>query len=151
MNFRLGAGDVDRQPGRRPVLVQFDIPRFLETSPLVKGFSRPLPNTAELNRAVAAYEEDARRGFIQATNVSVSSHVAWTGYTSPTRGALMPALRRSVSDPAAAPILAAAMADLFQLEALELFADNWFGILQLILISTSSCPTSSMSITAILP
>ncbi len=88
MNFRLGAGDMlIAQAGRRPVIVQFDIPRFLETSPLVKGFSRPLPNTVELNRAVAAYQEDARRGFIQATNVSVSSHVAWTGYTSPTRGA----------------------------------------------------------------
>jgi hypothetical protein len=88
MNFRLGAGDMlIAQPGRRPMIVQFDIPRFLETSPLVKGFSRPLPNSAELNRAVAAYEEDARRGFVQATNVSVSSHIAWTGYTSPTRGA----------------------------------------------------------------
>jgi FecR protein len=88
MNFRLGAGDMlIAQPGRRPVIVQFDIPRFLETSPLVKGFSRPLPNTVELNRAVVAYQEDARRGFIQATNVSVSSHIAWTGYTSPTRGA----------------------------------------------------------------
>jgi hypothetical protein len=89
MNFRLGAGDMlIAQPGRPPLIVQFDIPRFLETSPLVKGFSRPLPNTAELNRAVAAYQEDARRGFVQATNVSVSSHVAWAGYTtSPTRGA----------------------------------------------------------------
>jgi hypothetical protein len=76
------------QPGRRPVIVQFDIPRFLQTSPLITGFSRPLPNTAELNRAVALYQEDARRGFVQATNVNVvSSRVAWTGYTSPTRGA----------------------------------------------------------------
>jgi FecR protein len=88
MNFRLGAGDMlIAQPGQRPVIVQFDIPRFLETSPLVKGFSRPLPNAAELNRAVASYNEDARRGFIQATNINVSSHIAWTGYTSPTRGA----------------------------------------------------------------
>jgi hypothetical protein len=88
MSFRLGAGDMlIAQPGRRPLIVQFDIPRFLETSPLVKGFSRPLPNNTELNRAVAAYQEDARRGFIQATNVTVSSHIAWTGYTSPTRGA----------------------------------------------------------------
>ncbi len=88
MNFRLGAGDMlIAQPGRRPVIVQFDIPRFLQTSPLVTGFSRPLPNAAELDRAVAAYEQDTRRGFIEATNVSVSSHIAWTGYTSPTRGA----------------------------------------------------------------
>jgi hypothetical protein len=89
MSFRLGAGDMlIAQPGRRPVIVQFDIPRFLQTSPLITGFSRPLPNTAELNRAVALYQEDARRGFIQATNVNVvSSRVAWAGYTSPTRGA----------------------------------------------------------------
>jgi FecR protein len=88
MNFRLGPGDMlIAQPGRRPLIVQFDIPRFLQTSPLVKGFSRPLPNATELDRAVASYEQDARRGFIQATGVSVSSHIAWTGYTSPTRGA----------------------------------------------------------------
>jgi FecR protein len=88
MDFRLGAGDMlIAQPGRQPLIVQFDIPRFLDTSPLVKGFSRPLPNAAELNRAVADYEQDARRGFVEATNVSVSSHIAWTGYTSPTRGA----------------------------------------------------------------
>lgn len=89
MELRLGAGDMlIAQPGRRPVIVQFDIPRFLQTSPLITGFSRPLPNTAELNRAVALYQEDARRGFVQATNVNVvSSRVAWTGYTSPTRGA----------------------------------------------------------------
>lgn len=89
MEFRLGAGDMlIGQPGRRPVIVQFDIPRFLQSSPLITGFSRPLPNTAELNRAVALYQEDARRGFVQATNVNVvSSRVAWTGYTSPTRGA----------------------------------------------------------------
>jgi hypothetical protein len=88
MSVRLGAGDLlIAQPGRRPVIVQFDIPRFLRTSPLINGFSRPLPNQAEIDRAVAAYQSQERRGFIQPTNLTIASQIAWTGYSSPTRGA----------------------------------------------------------------
>jgi hypothetical protein len=84
--FRLGPGEMlIAQPNSRPVTVQFDIPRFLKTSPLVKGFSHPLPNAAQLDRAVAEYQSDERRGFIDKTNVMVSSQpvqVAWVGYNS---------------------------------------------------------------------
>jgi hypothetical protein len=84
--FRLGPGEMlVAQPNSRPVTVQFDIPRFLKTSPLVKGFSHPLPNAAALDRAVAEYQSDERRGFIDKTNVMVSSQpvqLAWVGYNS---------------------------------------------------------------------
>jgi hypothetical protein len=89
-NFHLGPGEMlVAQPGRPPVITQFDIPRFLRTSPLVTGFSQPLPNQVELNRAVAEYRADERRGFVEQRNVLVSSQpvqVAWTGYSSPNRG-----------------------------------------------------------------
>jgi hypothetical protein len=89
-NFRLGPGEMlVAQPGRPPVIAQFDIPRFLRTCPLVTGFSHPLPNQLELDRAIAEYRADERRGFIEQRNVLVSSQpvqVAWTGYSSPNRG-----------------------------------------------------------------
>lgn len=79
--FRLGAGEmIVAQPGKRPVVVQFDIPRFLRTSPLTTGFKGELPNIALINRAAAQYETDERRGFVQRSNVLVSSQplqVAW--------------------------------------------------------------------------
>ncbi|MGI8480933.1 MAG: FecR domain-containing protein [Chthoniobacterales bacterium] len=90
MRFGLGPGEMlVAQPGIRPVVVQFDLPRFLQTSPLVKGFTHPLRNTAELDQAVAEYRSDQHRGFIEPTNVIVSSvpiHVAWTRYNSPYGG-----------------------------------------------------------------
>src|SRR5438270_13022912 len=62
-NFHLGPGEMlVAQPGRPPVIAQIDIPRFLRTSPLVTGFSHPLPNQVELDRAVAQYRADERRG-----------------------------------------------------------------------------------------
>ena len=89
-NFHLGPGEMlVAQPGRPPVIAQFDIPRFLRTCPLVTGFSNPLPNQVELNRAVADYRADERRGFVEQRNVLVSSQpvqVAWAGYNSPNRG-----------------------------------------------------------------
>ncbi|MBA2243028.1 MAG: FecR domain-containing protein [Chthoniobacterales bacterium] len=79
--FKLGPGEmIVAQANRQPVVVQFDIPRFLATSPLITGFSGELPNQAQLNRAVAQYRTDERRGFLQPTNVLVSSQplqVAW--------------------------------------------------------------------------
>jgi hypothetical protein len=79
--FKLGPGEmIVAQPGRQPMVMQFDIPRFLATSPLVTKFNGPLPNTAMLDRAVANYRADERRGFVQRTNVMVSSQpvqLAW--------------------------------------------------------------------------
>lgn len=72
--FHLGPGEMlVARPDGAPRMAQFDIPRFLKTSPLVKGFKSPLPNAAALDRAVADYESDERRGFIQKTNVMVST------------------------------------------------------------------------------
>jgi hypothetical protein len=68
--FRLGPGEmlVARSDGT-PRLAQFDIPRFIRTSPLVK--MGPLPNEAALARAVADYEADDRAGFVDRSNVMV--------------------------------------------------------------------------------
>jgi FecR protein len=82
--FRLGPGEMlVARPDGAPRFAQFDIPRFLKTSPLVKGFKAPLPNAVELDRAVADYESDERRGFIDKTNVMVSSQprqISFVGY-----------------------------------------------------------------------
>jgi hypothetical protein len=72
--FHLGPGEMlVARPDGAPRLAQFDIPRFLKTSPLVKGFNSPLPNAAALDRAVADYQSDERRGFIEKTNIMVST------------------------------------------------------------------------------
>ena len=82
--FRLGPGEMlVARPDGAPRLAQFDIPRFVKSSPLVKGFKAPLPNAAALDRAIADYETDERRGFIEKTNVMVSTKprtVAFVGY-----------------------------------------------------------------------
>lgn len=89
-DIHLGPGDlVVAQSGHPPVLGHFDIPRFLKTCPLVTKFSHPLPNTAELARAVAAYQTDERRGFVGQTNILVTAQpvqLAWTRLNSPNRG-----------------------------------------------------------------
>jgi hypothetical protein len=83
-SFRLGPGEMlVARPDGPPRQLQFDIPRFLRTSPLVKGFKAPLPNEEALARAVAQYESDERAGFIEKTNVMVTTkrrNVAWVGY-----------------------------------------------------------------------
>ncbi|MEY2529915.1 MAG: hypothetical protein QOJ05_2005, partial [Verrucomicrobiota bacterium] len=72
--FRLGPGEmVIARPDGPPRLAQFDIPRFLRTSPLVTGFKGPLPNEAALARAVADFEADDRAGFVDRSNVMVSN------------------------------------------------------------------------------
>jgi len=72
--FHLGPGEMlVARPDGAPRMAQFDIPRFLKSSPLVKGFKSPLPNADALDRAVADYESDERRGFIEKTNVMVST------------------------------------------------------------------------------
>jgi hypothetical protein len=72
--FRLGPGEMlIARPDAPPRMAQFDIPRFLKTSPLVKGFKGPLPNEAALARAVAEWEADDRAGFIDRSSVMVST------------------------------------------------------------------------------
>ena len=68
--FRLGPGEMlVARPDGAPRMAQFDIPRFVKTSPLVK--MGPLPNAAALDRAIANYRADERGGFIDQTNVMV--------------------------------------------------------------------------------
>jgi hypothetical protein len=70
--FRLGPGEMlVARPDGAPRMAQFDIPRFVKTSPLVK--MAPLPNAASLERAIADYQADERGGFVDKTNIRVSS------------------------------------------------------------------------------
>jgi hypothetical protein len=72
--FHLGPGDMLMvRPNGPPRPAQFDIPRFVKTSPLVKNFKTPLPNAAALNKAIADYEKDQKGGFIDKTNVTVAT------------------------------------------------------------------------------
>jgi hypothetical protein len=61
------------RPDGPPRVAQFDIPRFLRTSPLIKGFHGPLPNEAALARAAADFEADDRAGFVDRSNILVSN------------------------------------------------------------------------------
>jgi hypothetical protein len=71
-HFSLGPGEMlVAQANRQPVVAQFDLPRFIKTSPLINAFNRPLLNQPQLFQAIANYEVDERRGFIQATNVTL--------------------------------------------------------------------------------
>jgi hypothetical protein len=73
-SFQLGPGEMlVARPDGAPRVAQFDIPRFVKTSPLVKGFKAPLPNAAAVDHAIAEYQSDERRGFIEKTNVMVST------------------------------------------------------------------------------
>jgi hypothetical protein len=85
--FRLGPGELlVARSDAPPRVAQFDLPRFLKSSPLVTGFSSPLPNAAALERAVADYQADERHGFIEKTNVVVSTrpvNVALVGQVVP--------------------------------------------------------------------
>ncbi len=104
-HFSLGAGEMlVAQPGRPPAVVQFDIPRFLKTSPLVKGFKGDLLNQNELQKVVANYETDQRRGFIDSLRgpTTPASNLAWVSYA-PNRNAFdasVDQLGRSTSSPA---------------------------------------------------
>lgn len=70
--FKLGPGEMMvARPDGPPRPAQFDIPRFVKTSPLVK--MGPLPNAAAIDRAIAAYQADERAGFVDKTNIRVSS------------------------------------------------------------------------------
>src|SRR5438552_1117751 len=72
--FQLGPGELlVARPDGPPRVAQFDLPRFVKTSPLIKGFKAPLPNAAALDRAIADYLSDAQHGFIDRTNVIVST------------------------------------------------------------------------------
>lgn len=73
--FQLGPGDMlVVEPGLQPVIVQFDLPRFIATSPLINGFANPLPNAVQIAREVAAFQTLASRGFIDPQNTVVATY-----------------------------------------------------------------------------
>jgi hypothetical protein len=81
--FKLGPGEmIVAQPGMRPTVVQFDIPRFVRTSPLITAYSTPLPNNAQLNRALAQYNADVARGFVQPATVAMQTQSTTMGWVS---------------------------------------------------------------------
>ena len=63
--FPLGSGDILQfTPGSKPFSFSFDIPRFVKSSPLLKGFKGTLPNQGAIDHALAEYADDVSRGFI---------------------------------------------------------------------------------------
>lgn len=63
--FNLGPGDIlVARPDIMPRVAQFDLPRFVRSSPLIKGFNQPLRNKAAINKAVASYKADEEGGFV---------------------------------------------------------------------------------------
>lgn len=63
--FHLGPGDIlMARPNIMPTFAQFDLPRFVRSSPLIKGFSQPLRNKAAINKAVASFKADEDGGFV---------------------------------------------------------------------------------------
>ena len=82
-HFALGPGEMlVAQANRRPMVVQFDLPRFVKSSPLINAFSRPLLNQPQLFQAMADYQIDERRGFIRQTNVTLVTQPSQLGWVS---------------------------------------------------------------------
>jgi hypothetical protein len=82
-HFALGPGEMlVAQANRRPMVVQFDLPRFVKSSPLINAFSRPLLNQPQLFQAMADYQIDERRGFIHQTNVTLVTQPNQLGWVS---------------------------------------------------------------------
>ena len=58
------------------------LPRFVRTSPLITAYTTPLPNNAQLNRALAQYNSDLARGFIRPATVAVNTQATTVGWVS---------------------------------------------------------------------
>jgi mannose-6-phosphate isomerase-like protein (cupin superfamily) len=75
VTYNLGPGDVLRlQPGAKPEIFAYNVPHFLETSPLLTAFTSKLPNQGYIDSEVARYDNLVARGFITPpTNPSYST------------------------------------------------------------------------------
>lgn len=74
VKFTIGAGQMlVREPGKRPVVVTFDLPRFVSTSPLITKFDSPLPNQSYIDRELVSYNRLLDRGFIKPTDVMLAN------------------------------------------------------------------------------
>jgi len=82
-HFSLGPGDMlVAQANRQPVVVQFDLPRFIKSTPLINAFNRPILNQPQLFQAIANYQTDERRGFIRPTRVTLVTQPSQLGWVS---------------------------------------------------------------------
>jgi len=65
VTYFVGPGDILRfTPGRPPQMFAYNVPHFLETSPLILDFPGKLPNQVYIDREVAQYDNLVARGFI---------------------------------------------------------------------------------------
>jgi FecR protein len=63
--FRLGTGDILQiGPDGRPVQFAYDIPKFVQSSPLLNKFQSTLPSEPYIQTAVQNYKKDEKRGFV---------------------------------------------------------------------------------------
>jgi len=66
--FLVHGGEVlEFTPGSTPRLYPFDVPNFVHSSPLFRGFKGHLPNEKYIDEAIANYLDDERRGFVGST------------------------------------------------------------------------------------
>jgi mannose-6-phosphate isomerase-like protein (cupin superfamily) len=65
VTYSVGPGDILHfSPGAPPQMFAYNVPHFLETSPLIVDFSSKLPNQAYIDQEVAQYDNLVARGFI---------------------------------------------------------------------------------------
>jgi hypothetical protein len=74
-SYNVGAGQLlVRTLGGSINFVSFNIPNFLSKAGLMKDFKSKLPNQADINKAVAKFVSLEKRGFIEATPLSLASN-----------------------------------------------------------------------------
>ena len=65
VTYLVGPGDILRfTAGKPPQMFAYNVPHFLETSPLILDFPGKLPNQAYIDKEVAQYDNLVARGFI---------------------------------------------------------------------------------------
>jgi hypothetical protein len=66
VHYSIEAGQIlDSKAAGAPQVYSFNIPAFVQTSPLITRFSDRLPNQAYIDREVAEYNNLVARGFVQ--------------------------------------------------------------------------------------
>jgi hypothetical protein len=74
-SYNVGAGQLlVRTLGGSINFVSFNIPNFLSNAGLLKDFKSKLPNQADINKAAAKFVSLEKRGFIEATPLSLASN-----------------------------------------------------------------------------
>lgn len=72
----VGPGEILRfTPGSKPQVYSYNVPHFLETSPLIIDFHDHLPNQPFIDQEVAEYDNLVARGFITPTSGPIVTEV----------------------------------------------------------------------------